>query len=40
MFKFKEHVRVFTNESETDIAYEIKADKVECFQKALRLRVS
>ena len=27
MFKFKEHVRVFTNESETDIAYEIKADK-------------
>jgi hypothetical protein len=27
MFKFKEHVRVFTNESETEIAYDIKADK-------------
>lgn len=27
MFKFKEHVRVFTNESESEIAYEIKADR-------------
>lgn len=27
LFKLKEHVRVFTNETEQDIAFEIKADK-------------